>query len=146
MLARKWDLDKDYHILSHWCKERNWDTPMPKEVLPVRGIIIEDDIEQVICAAGLYIDKESKFGYMYGIFYNRKVGKIKLFKAMKMCVKEIKKEAENNKLRLVYTTTGESALDKLYTKYMGMNYCENNIKSYVMNLNKKKYKNLDWVS
>ena len=81
---------------------------------------------------------------MYGIFSRPKTGKIKLFKAMKMCVEEIKKEAENNKLKLVYTTTGESSLDKLYTKYMSMNYCENNIKSYVMNLNT--YKNLDWIS
>ena len=24
MQARKWDLDKDYPILSDWCKERNW--------------------------------------------------------------------------------------------------------------------------
>ena len=144
MQARKWDLDKDYPILSDWCKERNWDTPMPKEVLPIKGIVIEDGIKQIICAAGLYIDKESKFGYMYGIFSRPKTGKIKLFKAMKICVEEVKKEAENNKLRLVYTTTGESSLDKLYTKYMGMNYCENNIKSYVMNLNK--YKNLDWIS
>ena len=81
---------------------------------------------------------------MYGIFSRPRTGKIKLFKAMKMCVEGIKKEAENNELSLVYTTTGESSLDKLYTKYMGMNVCENNIKSYVMNL--KNYKNLDWLS
>ena len=144
MQARKWDLDKDYSILSDWCKERNWDTPMPKEVLPVRGIVIEDGVKQVICAAGLYIDEKSKFGFMYGIFSRPGTGKIKLFKAMKMCVEEIKKEAKNSELSLVYTITGESSLDKLYTKHIGMKVCENNVKSYVMNLNK--YKNLDWLS
>ena len=142
MQARAWDLSKDYSTLRDWCKERKWDSPFPKEVLPSLGVIIEDD--SIICAAGLYIDKQSKFGYMYGIFSRPRTGKIKLFKAMKMCVEGIKKEAENNKLSLVYTTTGESSLDKLYTKYMGMNVCENNIKSYVMNL--KNYKNLDWLS
>ena len=142
MQARAWDLSKDYSTLRDWCKERKWDSPFPKEVLPSLGVIIEDD--SIICAAGLYIDKQSKFGYMYGIFSRPRTGKIKLFKAMKMCVEGIKKEAENNGLSLVYTTTGESSLDKLYTKYMGMNVCENNIKSYVMNL--KNYKNLDWLS
>ena len=42
--------------------------------------------------------------------------------------------------------TDEPALDKLYTKYMSMQTCENTVKSYVMNLNKTKYKNLDWIS
>ena len=144
MQARKWDLDKDYPILSDWCKKRNWDTPMPKEVLPVRGVVIEDSIKQVICAAGLYIDKESKFGYMYGIFSRPKTGKIKLFKAMKMCVEEIKKQAIKNKLSFVYTITGENALHKLYGKHMGMHLCENNINSYIMDL--KNNNNLDWIS
>ena len=144
MQSRKWDLDKDYSILSDWCKERNWDTPMPKEVLPVRGIVIEDGVKQVICAAGLYIDEKSKFGFMYGIFSRPGTGKIKLFKAMKMCVEEIKKQATKNKLSFVYTITGENALHKLYGKHMSMHLCENNINSYIMNL--KNNKNLDWIS
>ena len=65
---------------------------------------------------------------------------------MKLCVDEIKKQAVKNKLGLVYTITGESSLDKLYTKHMNMQLCEKNVKSYVINLNKKKYKNLDWIS
>jgi len=65
---------------------------------------------------------------------------------MKLCVEEIKKQAIKNKLGLVYTITGESPLNKLYTKYMDMEICEKSVKSYVINLNKKKYKNLDWIS
>jgi len=144
MQIKKWDLSKDYPIISKWCKDRNWDLAIPKEMLPPLGIIVSD-IEKV-CAAGLYIDKKAKFGFMYGLFSNPKIGKIKLFKAMKLCIQEIEKQAIKNKLGLVYTITGEASLDKLYTKHMGMITCENNVKSYVINLNKNKYKNLDWIS
>ena len=58
----------------------------------------------------------------------------------------IKKQATKNKLGLVYTITGESPLNKLYTKHMDMELCEKSVKSYVINLNKNKYKNLDWIS
>ena len=81
---------------------------------------------------------------MWGIFSNPKTSKIKLFKAMKMCVEEIKKQAIKNKLSFVYTITGEKALHKLYGKHIGMHLCESNINSYIMNL--KNNKNLDWIS
>ena len=144
MKYRFWNLDKDYTILEGWCKERNWESNIPKEMLPPQGIIVED--EDTICALGLYLNEQVKFGYMYGIFSNPKIGKMKLYRAMKLCVDEIKKQAIKNKLGLVYTTTGESPLNKLYTKHMDMELCEKSVKSYVINLNKKKYKNLDWIS
>ena len=144
MQSKKWNLKKDYSVISKWCKEHKWDLAIPKEMLPPLGIIISE--QDNICAAGLYIDKKAKFGFMYGVFSNPKINKLKLFKAMKMCMQEIKKQAIKNKLGLVYTITGEPALDKLYTKYMSMQICENTVKSYVMNLNKTKYKNLDWIS
>ena len=106
-----------------------------------RGIVIDQD---PICAAGLFVDKTSKLGFMWGIFSNPKTGKIKLFKAMKMCVEGIKKQAIKNKLSFVYTITGENALHKLYGKHMGMHLCENNINSYIMSF--KNNKNLDWIS
>jgi len=144
MQARKWNVKKDYPLILDWCKQRDWDLPIPQETLPAVGIIILD--KEAICAAGLFVDKTSKLGFMWGIFSNPKVSKIKLFKAMKMCVEEIQKQATKNKISLVYTITGESALHKLYGRHIGMTMCENNINSYVMNLNKKKYKNLDWIS
>tara|TARA_R110000782_G_scaffold68489_1_gene137756 strand:+ start:57 stop:491 length:435 start_codon:yes stop_codon:yes gene_type:complete len=144
MQIEKWNLNKHYLTISKWCKEHKWDLPIPKEMLPPLGVIVIE--EEEICAAGLYVDKKAKFGFMYGIFSNPKTSKIKLFKAMKLCLKEIEKQATKNKLGMVYTITGEPSLDKLYTKHMDMKLCENNVKSYVMNLNKKKYKNLDWIS
>ena len=99
-----------------------------------------------ICAGGLFIDKNSSFGFMYGLFSCPNYNKIKLFKAMKMCINNIKKQALDNNIKLIYTITGENSLDKLYTKHMDMTCCENNIKSYIINLDKNKYKNLDWIS
>ena len=144
MQVRKWDLKKDYPVICEWCKKHRWDLPFPEGVLPPKGIVVEE--KEMICAAGLYIDKQSKFGYMYGIFSRPRTGKIKLFKAMKMCVEGIKKQATKNKLSLVYTITGENALHKLYGKHMGIKMCENNINSYIMDVQKNKYKNLDWIS
>ena len=95
MKYRAWDLAQDYPILEKWCEEHKWDSVIPKEMLPPLGVIIVEEKE--ICAAGLYVDKKAKFGFMYGIFSNPKTSKIKLFKAMKMCLKEIEKQARKNK-------------------------------------------------
>ena len=142
MQARKWNVKKYYTFISKWCKQRDWDSSIPQEILPAVGVIVID--QDPICAAGLFVDKTSKLGFMWGIFSNPKTGKIKLFKAMKMCVEGIKKQAIKNKLSFVYTITGENALHKLYGKHMGMHLCENNINSYIMSL--KNNKNLDWIS
>ena len=142
MQVRKWNVKKDYPSILKWCQQRNWDSPIPKETLPVMGVMVTD--EKDICAAGLFIDKTSKLGFMCGIFSNPKINKVKLFKAMKMCVKKIRKQAIKNKLSFVYTFTGENALHKLYGKHMGMHLCENNINSYIMDL--KNNNNLDWIS
>ena len=144
MQARKWNVKKDYPFISEWCKQRDWDSSIPQEILPAVGVIVVD--QDPICAAGLFVDKTSKLGFMWGIFSNPKTGKIKLFKAMKMCVEGIKKQATKNKLSVVYTITGENALHKLYGKHMGIKMCENNINSYIMDVQKNKYKNLDWIS
>ena len=73
MNKRRWQLNKDYPTLEYWFKLHKWDSPIPKDILPERGIIIED-----ICAAGLYTDTSSKLGYVYGIFSNPNIPKIKL--------------------------------------------------------------------
>ena len=142
MQARKWVVSKDYSTISNWCKQYDWDNAIPKEALPKVGIIVID--KEPMCAAGLFIDKTSKLSFMWGIFSNPNVGKIKLYKAMKMCINEIKKEAKRNKLSFVYSVTGENALHKLYNKNKDMMLCENNINSYIISL--KGDKKLDWIS
>ena len=142
MQARKWIVSKDYSTISNWCKQYDWDNAIPKEALPKVGIIVID--KEPVCAAGLFIDKTSKLSFMWGIFSNPTVSKIKLYKAMKICIDWIKKEAKRNKLSFVYSVTGENALHKLYNKNKDMMLCENNINSYIISL--KGDKKLDWIS
>ena len=142
MQSKKWNVNKNYSIIFDWCKQYGWDTAIPKEVLPKVGVIVVD--KEPVCAAGLFIDKTSRLGFMWGIFSNPKINKIKLVKGMKLCIEEIKKQANKNKLSFVYTITGEKALHKLYEKNSQIDLCENNIKSYIMALNNSK--KLDWIS
>jgi hypothetical protein len=140
MNSRRWHLNKDYPTLERWFKLYKWDSPIPKNILPELGIIIED-----VCAAGLYTDKSSKLGYMYGIFSNPQIPKIKLFKSMLLCLNEIKILAKELNLNFIYTTTAESSLHKLYTKILKINNCESNLKAYIIDLNNSNI-NLDWIS
>ncbi len=144
MKYRLWNLDQDYPILEKWCKARNWESKIPKEMLPPQGIIVED--KQPICALGLYLNEQVKFGYMYGIFSNPDIGKMTLFKAMKMSLRAVKELASSKNIEMIITHTAEKALEKLYTNHGDMELVENNVNQYVMNLNKEKYKNLDWIS
>ena len=144
MKYRVWDLDQDYPILEKWCKEHEFDSVMPKEMLPPQGIIVED--EEPICALGLYLNPEVKFGYMYGIFSNPATGKIKLFKAMKMSLQGVKELAKTVGVELIITHTAEKALEKLYTRHGDMKLVEKNVNQYIMNLNEEKYENLHWIS
>ena len=140
MNKRRWQLNKDYPTLEYWFKLHKWDSPIPKNILPELGIIIED-----VCAAGLYTDKSSELGYMYGIFSNPEIPKIKLFKSMLLCLNEIKILAKKLNLNFLYTTTAESSLHKLYTKILKINNCESNLKAYIIDLNNSNI-NLDWIS
>ena len=140
MNSRRWHLNKDYSTLQNWFKLHKWDSPIPKDILPERGIIIED-----ICAAGLYTDTSSKLGYVYGIFSNPTAPKIKLFKAMKLCFSDIKLIANELNLKYLYTTTAEKSLNKLYSKFLKLNNCESNLKAYIIDLNNSNI-NLDWIS
>ena len=90
MNFRKWNLKKDYPIIIEWCKKRKWDLPIPQKLLASEGIVVEED--SLLCVAVLYIDKESGFSYMYGIFSDPDANKIKLFRAMKLCVDEMIKK------------------------------------------------------
>ena len=58
MQTRKWIIKKDYPFISNWCKQRDWDSSIPKEILPAVGVIVID--QDPICAAGLFVDKTSK--------------------------------------------------------------------------------------
>jgi len=144
MNSRLWDLNKDYDTLVEWWNQHEFDLPVPKDVLPPLGIMIEMNGVPV-CAAGLYEDhRRTKFGFMFGLFTNPEIGRIKLYKAMNMCLEEIQNEAKIKELGLVYTITGESALFKLYERN-NMTLVENNTRSYVMNVQQENYNDLRWI-
>ena len=65
---------------------------------------------------------------------------------MKLCVNEIKQLAKNNGIEILFTVTSEEVLQRLYEKHLDIQYCESNLKSYIINLDKEKYNDLDWVS
>ena len=67
MNFRKWNLKKDYPTIVEWCNKRDWDLPIPKELLASEGIVVED--EYMICVAVLYTDKESGFASSIGFLY-----------------------------------------------------------------------------
>tara|TARA_R110000823_G_scaffold258797_1_gene380090 strand:- start:49 stop:486 length:438 start_codon:yes stop_codon:yes gene_type:complete len=144
MNYRLWNLDKDYSILEKWCKERNWESSIPKKMLPPQGIIVED--KDPICALGLYLNEEVKFGYMYGIFSNPKISKIKLYRSMILSLKAVKELAISKGVEIIITHTAEKSLEKLYVKHANMKLVEKNVNQYIMNLNKDEYTNLDWIS
>ena len=143
MNSRLWNLEKDYNTLTKWWNQHNFDLPVPKDILPSLGIIIEED-DVSMCASGLYIDTGAKFGFMYGLFTNPNINKIKLYRAMNKCLQEIQKLAKSKNLGLIYTITGEDVLFRLYEKN-NMTLVENNMKAYVMNVEEEKYKNLSWI-
>tara|TARA_B100001093_G_scaffold266758_1_gene255128 strand:- start:232 stop:669 length:438 start_codon:yes stop_codon:yes gene_type:complete len=144
MQTNKWNLTKDYSTISKWCKQHKWDLSIPKEMLPPLGVMVSE--KEKICAAGLYVDKKAKFGYMYGIFSNPKIGKMKLYRAMKLSLEAVKKLATSKGVEVIITHTAEKALEKLYTRHGNMKLVEQNVNQYIMNLNEDKYKNLDWIS
>lgn len=144
MFTRNWDLDKDYDTLKKWWNQHEFGV-VPVEVLPPDGIIVED-IDGPICAGGLYIGSGTQFAFMEWIVGNKDSDKIKLHRALKLCIDAIMDMAKNKGMRLVYTVTGESALQKRYVKQHGMKLTENSVKTYLRDLTGNTYKNLDWIS
>ena len=71
---------------------------------------------------------------------------MKLYRAMKMSLEAVRELASNKGVEIIITHTAEKALETLYTKHGNMKLVEENVNQYIMNLNKEKYKNLDWIS
>ena len=71
MQARKWKLDTDYKYLVEWWKQYDFGT-VPKECLPPDGIVVL--LDRPICAAGLYLCKGTKFGFMEWVVVDKKIG------------------------------------------------------------------------
>lgn len=144
MQFRSWNLQKDYDTLVKWWKQHEFGV-VPREVLPPDGIIVEKNGEP-ICAGGLYIGVGTQFCFMEWIVGSKTADKRDLHKGIKLCIDAIMDVAREKNMKLVYTVTGEEALQKRYTKYHDMKLTENNVKTYLKDLDGETYKNLDWIS
>ena len=142
MQARKWKLDTDYKYLVEWWKQYDFGT-VPKECLPPDGIVVL--LDRPICAAGLYLCKGTKFGFMEWGVVDKKIGLKTAHNALNLCIGEIIQMAKDNNIKLLYTVTAQEALQKRYTKYHGMEIGEKSSMTFVKDLSNKQYKDLDFV-
>ena len=147
MQTRLWDRETDYDTLVKWWNQHEFGV-VPMEVLPPHGIIVEE-AGVPLCAGGLYIGLGTEFAFMEWIVADKNANKRQLHKALKLCVDALFELARDEGMQLVFTTTSESALQKRYIKYHGMNLTENHVKTFLKDLTKdKRYasKSLDWIS
>jgi hypothetical protein len=143
MINRLWNLEKDYDTLVKWWNQHEFGV-VPQEVLPPDGIMIEKD-GVPICAGGLYIGKGTRFAFMEWIVGNKEANKMDLHTGLKLCIDSIFVMAKDKEMDLVFTTTGEEALQKRYTKYHGMDLTENAVKTYLKDLKGNTYKKMEWI-
>lgn len=143
MHSRKWNRKKDYDTLVKWWNQHEFGT-VPQEVLPPDGIVVEKD-GVPICAGGLYIGKGTKFAFMEWIVGNKEANKRDLHQALKVCIDAIFDLAKSKGMDLVFTTTGEEALQKRYTKYHGMDLTENSVKTFLKDIKGNTYNKMDWI-
>ena len=143
MKSRKWDRKKDYEILVKWWNQHEFGV-VPLEVLPPDGIMIEKD-GVPICAGGLYIGKGTRFAFMEWVVGNKEANKRDLHTGLKLCIDSIFELAKTKKMDLVFTITGQEALQKRYTKYHDMELTENAVKTYLKDLKGNTYKKMDWI-
>ena len=143
MKSRLWNLDKDYNYLVKWWGQYDFGT-VPKQCLPPEGIIVEDN-NIPICAGGLYSCTGTTFGFLEWIVADKFAPLKVTHKALNLCIQELLSLAKKNKIELVYSMTANKSLHKRYVKYHNMKLVEENVKTFVSDLNNK-YDNLEWIT
>ena len=144
MLVRDWDRDTDYDMLVDWWSQHDFGK-VPKECLPPIGTIVEDN-NKPICAGGIYFGIGTQFAFMEWIVVDKKTGLKTAHNALKLCVEELIKMAEQKNIDLLYTVTADKSLQKRYTKYHGLNIAEKSATTFLKNISKKNYVDLDWIT
>ena len=143
MKARKWNLDTDYKYLVEWWKQHEFGI-VPKNCLPPTGIIISQD-NKPICAGGLYFTG-TKIAFIEWIVVNKKTGLKITHNALKLCIEELIKMAKKNNIDLLYTVTADKSLQKRFIKYHGLSVAEKKATTFMKNISKKNYADLDWIT
>ena len=144
MQSRPWDRDKDYNTLVKWWNQWEFGV-VPKECLPLDGVIIED-AGVPVCAGGLYVCDGTAFGLMEWLVTDKDAKQRIVHRCLKRCIDDIMQLAITKKLKLVYTATKEQALHKRYTKYHDMVLTESNVKTFLRDLDGSYSEDLTWIS
>ncbi len=144
MEHRKWDLDRDYDTFVKWWQDWEFGV-VPKECLPPDGIVVTHDGE-TICAGGLYIGVGTKFAFMEWIVSNKSSNPKLVHKALKICINQIMAMAKSKGMKLVYTATKETALQKRYTKYHDMVLTESDVQTFLRDFDGSYSHDLEWIS
>ena len=144
MQSRAWDRDKDYDTLVMWWTQ--WEFGIvPKDMLPVDGVIVSVD-DKPICAAGIYLYPKTSLALMEWVVTDKDSNLRKRHKALKMCIDSIMDLAKKRGAKLVYTMTKEEALQKRYQKYHNMVLTESNVKTFIHDLDGSNSEDLTWIS
>ena len=144
MLARNWNRDKDYAVLSGWWEQ--WEFgKVPMECLPPQGIMVEVEGKPV-CAGGLYVGEGTDFAFMEWIVTDKNADARTVHKCLRLCIDSIMKLAKDRGIKLVYTATKEQALHKRYQKYHDMVLTESNVKTFLRDLDGSYSSDLTWIS
>ena len=144
MQSRSWDRDKDYATLVKWWNQWEFGV-VPKDMLPVDGVIVSVD-GKPICAAGIYLYSKTSLALMEWVVTDKDSDLRKRHKALKMCIDSIMDLAKKRGAKLVYTMTKEEALQKRYQKYHNMVLTESNVKTFLRDLDGSYSKDLNWIS
>ena len=77
---------------------------------------------------------------------DKKTGLKTAHNALKLCVEELIKMAKEKDIDLLYTVTADKALQKRYLKYHGLSVAEKSATTFLKNISKKNYNDLDWIT
>jgi len=104
MNIRKLDLNKDYHIVEDWWKQRHW-TPVAKEALSTIGYIVDD-----IAAMWLYLSVGSKLAWIGFPIANPNTTKEQRNDAIDLLFNTIHEYAKINGYDFIITTSNIPAV------------------------------------
>jgi len=144
MHIRKYDRNSDYDTLTEWWTQWEFGV-VPKEILPVDGIMVIND-DRPVCYAGMYLYPNTAFGLMEWVVTDKDSNPKVRHKALKMCIDGAMDLARERGAKLIYTITKEEALQKRYVKYHDMMLMESNVKTFLRDLDGSYSKDLTWIS
>jgi len=105
----------NYDEYSSWHFERN-QIPVATDIIPATTYFIRDEDGVGVCAGSVYISEGNEIGWISWVVTNPKYDILKRRKAMAYLVKSIEELAKERGCGMLFTSTQNPALGRLYTK------------------------------